>query len=216
MCGIVATFGADPGIGVVQLTELLTRHLSHRGPDGIGAGTSGQSVVAHARLAIVDVAGGQQPMHAEDGQTLLACNGEIYNHRHVRRSLGEEHRFRSASDSEVVLHLFEDMGPELLGRLDGMFAFFVTDGVRFLAARDALGIKPLYVGEDEEGGLWFASELKALVGHCPTLLAVPPGAFVTESRKVERWFTPAWADSVGTRNDVTPTELLSRLEQAVV
>jgi asparagine synthase (glutamine-hydrolysing) len=216
MCGIVATYGADPDIGVVQLTKLLTRHLSHRGPDGIGAGSSGKSVVAHARLSIVDIARGQQPMHAEDGQTLLACNGEIYNHRHVRHALGQAHQFRSASDSEVVLHLFEDMGPELLQRLDGMFAFFVTDGVRFLAARDALGIKPLYVGEDELGGLWFASELKALVGHCPTLMAVPPGAFVTESRRVERWFTPSWSKSVGTRADVTADEILSRLEQAVV
>jgi asparagine synthase (glutamine-hydrolysing) len=216
MCGIIATFEADPGVGVVQLTELLTRHLSHRGPDGIGAAISGRAVVAHARLAIVDIAGGQQPMHAEDGRTILACNGEIYNHVQVRRSLGASHRFRSASDSEIVLHLFADLGPELLRRLDGMFAFFVTDGTRFLAARDALGIKPLYVGEDKQGGLWFASEVKALVGHCPTLFSIPPGAFVTESRRVERWFYPAWADSPGTRSDVAPDELLARLEQAVV
>jgi asparagine synthase (glutamine-hydrolysing) len=216
MCGITATFAAPSHVDVAWLTDVLTKHLAHRGPDGLGASASGRAVVAHARLAIVDVAGGQQPMRSEDGRTVLACNGEIYNHRDLRKGLPSPQRFRSESDSEVILHLYSEQGSASVSSLDGMFAFFVTDGERFLAARDALGIKPLYVGEDERGGFWFASELKALVGRCRALTALPPGALVTESGVVERWYDPPWNERVGTRSEVEPSEVLAELEKAVL
>jgi asparagine synthase (glutamine-hydrolysing) len=214
MCGIAATFGA--GTSMASLGRLVSERLSHRGPDGVGAGSTGRAVVAHSRLAIVDVVGGAQPMESDDGQTLLVCNGEIYNHRQLRRLIPSGRRLRSQCDSEIVLRLFEESGDACIQHLDGMFAFFVTDGDHFLAARDPFGIKPLYMGEDLEGGLWFASELKALVDRCPSIGAVPPGSYVTESRKARAWFEPAWAGRVGSRPSVSPDELLGHLERAVV
>jgi len=214
MCGIAATFGA--GASVASLGRLVSERLSHRGPDGIGAGSTGRAVVAHSRLAIIDVVGGQQPMQSDDGRTLLVCNGEIYNHLKLRRLVPSSRRFRSQSDSEIVLRLFEESGDACIRQLDGMFAFFVTDGERFVAARDPFGIKPLYMGEDLEGGLWFASELKALADRCPSIDTVLPGSYVTESRKVRPWFEPAWAGRVGSRRPAFPNELLGHLEQAVL
>ncbi len=215
MCGIAAAFGAGPEASVALLADMISRHLSHRGPDGVGVAQHGRSVVAHSRLAIVNVGGGQQPMHSEDGGALLVCNGEIYNHRALRDQLAPHHQLKTNSDSEVVVHLFEDGGAEVVRKLDGMFAFFVTDGERFVAARDPFGIKPLYVGEDRRGGLWFASELKALVGRCATMIAVPPGAYLTESQRVTRWFRPAWMTRTGTAT-ATAQELVAALEPAVV
>jgi len=213
MCGIAATFGA--GATVASLGRLVSERLCHRGPDGVGAASTGRAVVAHSRLAIIDVAGGHQPMRSEDGRTLLVCNGEIYNHRQLRQLIPNSRRFRSQSDSEVVLRLFEEAGDACIRELDGMFAFFVTDGQRFVAARDPFGIKPLYMGEDLEGGLWFASELKALAERCPGITAVAPGSYVTESRKVRPWFEPTWAGRVGAQEHVSPDELLGHLERAV-
>jgi asparagine synthase (glutamine-hydrolysing) len=216
MCGIAATFGAHPQVDVARLTDVLTKHLAHRGPDGLGASASGRGVVAHARLSIVDVASGQQPMRSDDGRVILACNGEIYNHRELRVELAPRHSFRSQSDSEVILPLYQECESDFVSRLDGMFAFFLTDGERFLAARDALGIKPLYVGQDEHGGFWFASEIKALIGRCRSLWAVPPGTLMTEAGVVRSWYSPSWEAEVGTRSNVEPGECLLELEKAVV
>ena len=215
MSGIVAAFDVGRAASVAALTEMLAQHLSHRGPDGVGVGASGRSVVANARLAIIDVPGGQQPMRSEDGRVLLVCNGEIYNHGALRQLLTATHDFRSRCDSEVILHLFEESGRECVRRLDGMFAFFVTDGERFIAARDPFGIKPLYLGDDQSGGLWFASEIKALHTRCTSIATVPPGSLVTEARRVRRWFSPSWAERTGTRSSVTPEELIVHLEMAV-
>lgn len=216
MGGIAVAFGAGRKASVASLTQVLFEHLSHRGPDGVGVRVSGRSVVAHARLAVIDELGGQQPMHSEDGRFLLACNGEIYNHRQLRSLLSASHRFRTESDSEVVLHLVEETGAESIRQLDGMFAFFITDGDRFIAARDPFGIKPLYFGEDSGGGLWFASEIKALVERCTSFGTVPPGTFITESRRIKRWFEPPWAGRSGTQLNATPGELTEHLERAVV
>ncbi len=216
MCGIVAAFGQEPPVTEEALAFLAQDQLSHRGPDGLGVRKSGRAVVAHTRLAIVDVNGGHQPMERDGGRRLLACNGEIYNHRALRRTLSDESVFASDSDSEVVLHLFAEGGPRFIPQLDGMFAFFVTDGDGFLAARDPFGIKPLYFGEDAAGVLWFSSELKALQGRCAEMSALPPGTFIDSSRRVTPWFEPSWEHSRGVRWDAPPNELLLRLEQAVV
>lgn len=215
MCGIAATFGAGENGGVGALTDLMLRRLAHRGPDGVGVAHMGRAVVGHARLAIVDVAGGQQPMQDSRARNALACNGEIYNHLLLRRALGSEHAFKSECDSEVVLHLFSEFGRDCVHQLDGMFAFFVTDGASFLAARDPFGIKPLYVGTDAAGGLWFASELKALQDSCVSISTLPPGAYLADGETC-RWFSPRW--TAVTRSDVAPAphEIVERLERAVV
>jgi asparagine synthase (glutamine-hydrolysing) len=158
MCGLAASFATE-NVTNADTLEALGR-LIHRGPDGVGAASLGRATLAHARLAIVDVQGGHQPMPAERAGALLVCNGEIYNHASLRARLCSRHDFRTKSDSEVVLHLYEDLGAGCVTELDGMFAFFATDGERFTAARDPFGIKPLYFGTDSDARVWVASEMK--------------------------------------------------------
>ena len=152
----------------------MTDSLRHRGPDGDGYFCADGVGLGHRRLSIIDVAGGRQPIENEDGSLVLIHNGEIYNHRDLRRELeARGHRFRTSSDSEVILHLYEDEGPACLQRMAGMWAFALYDRTkrRLMLARDRLGIKPLYYVE-AGGGLLFASEIKSLLrfdGFQPTL-----------------------------------------------
>ena len=144
--------------------------LAHRGPDAAGLWSQGAATLGHRRLSIVDLRPeGHQPLVSEDGQVALVANGEIYNFAALRRELeGKGHRFRSRSDSEVILHLYEEEGTDCLARLRGMFAFALWDAraQRLFAARDRAGEKPLcYAARD--GRLWFASELQALVRALP-------------------------------------------------
>lgn len=156
-------------------------------------------------------------MQGEDARFKLVCNGEIYNHQRLREGLVPIHRLESRSDSEVILHLYEDRGEACVHHLDGMFAFVVTDGDRFTAARDAFGIKPLYVGwNSSTRALWFASEFKALMAECQGFKALPPGSFLTQEGDVERWFKPRWARELGTRTLASPEELQHQLQAAVV
>src|SRR5262249_33515452 len=162
MAGIVATFGAGEGASAAVLASLISEHLAHRGPDGVGVAVTGRAVLAHARVAGVGRPGGRRPVRRGGDRARAVVHGGSADPRRRRSMLSPRHRFASACDSEVVLHLFQEFGAECVRVLDGMFAFFVTDGERFLAARDPFGIKPLYVGTDAGGGVWFASELKAL------------------------------------------------------
>jgi len=171
--------------------------------------------VAHTRLAIVDVEHGHQPMFGDQCGSALVCNGEIYNHRALRGDLEARHHFATRSDSEVILHLFEEEGATCLHRLDGMFAFFAADETRFVAARDALGIKPLYYARDRDG-FWFASELKSLLKISGDVAELPPGAFLDEAGTVGRWFSPAWADAASASPAVSSDDLVPMLERAVV
>jgi asparagine synthase (glutamine-hydrolysing) len=176
----------------ISLVSAAVERLRHRGPDGSGLHAVGHAVLGHRRLSIIDVARGGQPLLSEDGRIALVCNGEIYNHESLRARLEERHRFSSRSDSEVIVHLYEETGADCVTALDGMFAFVLTDGVRLLAARDPLGIKPLYMGRDGDGGLWFASEIKALVEPCSEIEEFPPGHLFTLDGGLRRWFDPPW------------------------
>lgn len=164
MCGIT---GAVPGIEPALLRK-MTAALVHRGPDGEGYFSAPEASLGHRRLAIIDLAGGAQPVSTPDGRFTLIFNGEIYNFRALRselESLGE--RFRTQSDTEVLLHAFARWGREALGRLRGMFAFAVWDRDRraLFLARDRLGLKPLYHSLAPRGQLLFASEIPALLEH---------------------------------------------------
>ncbi len=166
MCGIAGFVGQEEreSIAADRLTRMLTV-LSHRGPDGTGLRLDGPVGLGHRRLAIVDVAGGAQPMSNEDGRIWITFNGEIYNHAELRRTLeAKGHRYATRSDTETILHLYEEMGDRCVERLQGMFAFALWDrgAQRLLLARDRLGIKPLYYTV-RDGRLLFASEIKALV-----------------------------------------------------
>jgi asparagine synthase (glutamine-hydrolysing) len=160
MCGIC---GAIPAAR--DTVEAMKRRMAHRGPDGHGTHEAGPEgpTLGHLRLAIIDVATGQQPMGDAEGELWVTFNGEIYNHRELRAELEREgRRFATASDTEVLLHLYRRDGDAFLHRLEGMFAFALWDGRagRLLLARDRLGIKPLYTLE-HGGRLYFASEIKA-------------------------------------------------------
>ncbi len=143
----------------------MLRTMRHRGPDGEGEYSSPQVSLAMRRLSIIDLEGGWQPLYNEDRSLVLVANGEIYNHVELRQELiGRGHHFRTGSDCETILHLYEEFGLECLRHLRGMFAFALWDEHRrrVMLARDRMGEKPLYLRE-EEGRLWFASELKSIV-----------------------------------------------------
>jgi asparagine synthase (glutamine-hydrolysing) len=161
VCGIAGALGArDPGLVAAMLAA-----IEHRGPDGRGSWTDGHRQLGVARLAIVDLGATAAPLTNETGTIRLAFNGEIYNHRELRAGLERRgHVFATRTDSEVVVHLYEEEGIDCVNRLRGMFAFAVIDGEQLWLARDRLGIKPLYYAVVERSGLFvFASEIKALL-----------------------------------------------------
>lgn len=215
MCAIAAYFGPDGQLPDRTIVERMAELLRHRGPDGQGYYQIGRASFANRRLAIVDVASGDQPMRGEAGAGLV-CNGEVYNHVALRRELSTHHTFKSHSDSEVVLHLYEDDRSTCSTRLDGMFAFFASDGETFTAARDPLGIKPLYFGRLSDGGFVFASEMKAVAKFCREFTALPPGTSMTEGGAISRWFQPKWAERVGRNRVRGVEEVAKQLETAVV
>ena len=154
MCGIVAEHGGSDSAALERMLERLT----HRGPDDHGSLELGGAWLGHRRLSIVDLESGAQPLVSERGGLALVGNGEIYNHEELRSMFGAE-RFTTSSDNEVALHLIDLAGPRALAALNGMFAFVAAgeDG-RFVAARDPVGIKPLYWAR-QAGVVRFASEM---------------------------------------------------------
>jgi asparagine synthase (glutamine-hydrolysing) len=171
----------------------MLERIAHRGPDGAGAVNLGWVSLGHRRLAIVDVERGVQPLRATDGTAAAVVNGEIYNHRDLRRELERLGRFTSDSDSEVVLHGSRTSGEGFVKELDGMFAFVFSDGKQVLAARDPLGIKPLYLGRKADGTVCFASEFKALIDDCESIESLPPGHWFTAQGGPVRYFNPRWS-----------------------
>ena len=163
ICGIAALDGAlDPRLSAAL--PAMTAALHHRGPDGGGVFDDGIAALGHRRLSIIDRAGGAQPLSNEDGSSWIVFNGEIYNHHGLRRELiARGHRFRTVSDTETILHGYEQFGPAVVDRLEGMFAFAVYDSRtrEVFVARDRLGKKPLFYAVIG-GALHFASEIKAL------------------------------------------------------
>jgi len=163
ICGLVSLDGAsgpDPA-ALAAMNETLV----HRGPDSDGSLIDGACGLAMRRLSIIDLAGGDQPISNEDGRIQVIQNGEIYNYRELMEELrGHGHAFSTHSDTEVLVHLYEDLGPAFVERLRGMFALAIWDARRgrLVLARDRFGIKPLYY-RVEDGTLSFASELKALL-----------------------------------------------------
>ncbi|HKO19091.1 MAG TPA: hypothetical protein VJU82_09410, partial [Acidobacteriaceae bacterium] len=182
MCGIAGLVSAS--LDEHELSERvrrMTEVIRHRGPDGCGVRTFGSGrkstavSLGHRRLAIIDLSdAGLQPMSNEDGSVWVVFNGEIYNFAELRADLlARGHRFRSATDTEVLVHLYEEHGPELVKRLNGMFAFAIVDtrARRLLLARDHIGVKPLYYSVIPDG-LAFGSEIKAILAGRDQMPAV--------------------------------------------
>ena len=177
MCGITGQIGArlldQPSM------RRMTASLAHRGPDGVDHVVRDHAWLGHRRLSIIDLDGGRQPIANEDRSVWIVCNGEIYNYRDLRQDLlARGHRFRTESDTEVILHLYEDEGVDCLERLRGMFAFAIWDEPRrrLFAARDRLGQKPFYYARNDDG-LLFGSEIKALLTARPSLRKMNAAAF---------------------------------------
>src|SRR5690348_4293818 len=174
MCGICGILTADPRRVLERsLLERMRDSIAHRGPDGIGLYIAPGVGLGHRRLSIVDVAHGQQPMHSDDERFVIVYNGEVFNHLALRPELEAAGvRYRSRSDTETVLHLFERFGERAVERMLGMFAFAIWDSLerRLLLARDRYGVKPLYYVHRPDGTLIFGSEIKALL---PALEARP-------------------------------------------
>lgn len=206
MCGFVVTVNSK--VSQEQILESAER-LAHRGPDDKAHHvTASGAVLVHQRLAIVDLHTGRQPFVSTSGVAMVH-NGEIWNHEDIRQKLGGV--FTTKSDSEAILRGYEAWGDKVLEQLDGDFAFVIVDGDHVFAARDAIGIKPLYVGRDATGGLWFASEQKALFEHCETIEEFPPGHMFTLETGFSRWFKPTWWD-----DSVIGREDGSKLREALV
>ena len=167
MCGIAGFIAGQGAADAGALTPMLAR-IAHRGPDGQGTFVEGPAALGHCRLAIIDLAGGAQPLYSEDKNLVIVFNGEIYNYKALTAELTAlGHCFATCTDTEVLLHGWEQWGRELLPRLRGMFAFALWDrraGVLF-CARDMFGIKPLYYCRCADGTLLFASEIKAFLDH---------------------------------------------------
>jgi asparagine synthase (glutamine-hydrolysing) len=198
MCSILAILDIKSEPAPLRARALrLSKLQRHRGPDWSGVFSSERAILAHERLAIVDVLHGAQPLLNPGGTHALAVNGEIYNHRELRAGLREPYPFATESDCEVILALYRERDADFLDELNGIFAFVLYDAERdrYLIARDHMGIVPLYTGHDEQGNLHVASEMKALVSACRSVQEFPPGHVLdSETGELRRYYRRPWRD----------------------
>jgi len=220
MCSILGLLDiqGDPA-GARATAVRLSGLQRHRGPDWSGVFASDRAVLAHERLAIVDVLHGAQPLLNDSGTHALAVNGEIYNHRELRSELATPYDFQTQSDCEVLLPLYRDHGADFLNQLVGIYAFVLvdTDRDRFLIARDPMGVMPLYTGRDAQGTLYVASEMKALVPVCKQIEVFPPGhVWDSEVGEPVRFTTYDWQTFDDVKdNDASPKAVREALEASV-
>ena len=197
----------------------MSKTIRHRGPDWSGIFSNDNAVLAHERLAIVDPRSGKQPLYSKDGKLVLAVNGEIYNHREIRKQFEGKYEFLTQSDCEVILALYREKGPAFLEDLNGIFAFALYDieNNRFLIGRDHIGIIPLYQGWDKDGAYYVASELKALEGYCEKIEEFLPGQYYySPDGKPSQWYSHDWMEYENVKdNQSSVAELRKALEDAV-
>ncbi|EZH72984.1 asparagine synthetase B [Aquimarina atlantica] len=220
MCGIVCAFDIKQDSEMLrpQLLE-MSKKIRHRGPDWSGIYSSKNAILAHERLAIVDPVSGKQPLFSADNKLVLAANGEIYNHRELRKQFEGTYDFQTESDCEIILALYEQKGVDFLDDLNGIFAFALYDVEKntYLIARDHMGIIPLYMGWDQNGTFYVASELKALEGVCTKIELFPPGHYLSsEEKEPKKWYVRDWSDYEAVKeNQTSIDELRDALEAAV-
>jgi len=207
MCGILAIIGkADK-----EKVQQLSKRQKHRGPDEWGMyETPGGSVLSHERLSIIDLNTGTQPIQGTDTAWVMH-NGEIYNHMELKENKLKGHQFRTTCDSEVIVHLYEEYGYNFCNMLDGVFAFVLIDDNRFMAGRDPIGVKPMYYGTDEDGNMYFSSEMKAIADQCSEMEAFPPGHYYTPETGFVKFFNPSWEDHGKCNEEYDPARLREAL-----
>lgn len=220
MCGIVTVF--ETGVDQQSLRpEILkmSKKIRHRGPDWSGIYCGRNAILAHERLSIVDPESGGQPLKTDDGKVILAVNGEIYNHRELRKRYEGKYNFLTGSDCEVILALYRDNGADFLEELNGIFAFALYDEENdfYMVARDPIGVIPLYMGTDAKGRKYFASELKALEGVCDVIEPFLPGhVYDSRTGEMRRWYSRDWETYDAVKDNTTSIpELRQALEDAV-
>jgi len=221
MCSIFAVLDINDDLQALRQVALQqSRLLRHRGPDWSGIHTCKGAVLAHERLAIVDVNTGAQPLISPDGMQSLAVNGEIYNHQALRKTLKQPFDFATESDCEVILPLYQERGSEFLNDLQGMFAFVLYDesAGHYLIARDPIGIIPLYYGFDDLHQLYVASEMKALVDVCNVVAEFPPGHYwSSDDEQPVQYYQRPWQEFSAVENaETSVTEVAEALEKSVI
>lgn len=220
MCGIAGILQIKTQTESLRSKALgMSRTIRHRGPDWSGIYCGQSAILTHERLSIVDPQSGGQPLYSPNRKQILAVNGEIYNHRDLRKRYADTYDFQTGSDCEVILALYRDKGIDFLEELNGIFAFALYDEERdeFLLARDPIGVIPLYIGRDAEGHLYFASELKALEGQCESYEPFLPGHYYhSREGKMKRWYKRDWTDYEAVKQYPVATDRLKEaLEKAV-
>jgi asparagine synthase (glutamine-hydrolysing) len=220
MCGIVCLFDAKQKTEILRPQVLeMSKKIRHRGPDWSGVFQNEKVIFSHERLAIVDPTSGKQPLFSKDKKIVLAVNGEIYNHRELRKEF-PEYDFQTESDCEVIIPLFQKYGKNFVDQLNGIFAFAIYDIENdiYFVARDHMGICPLYQGWDKNGNYYVASELKALEGFCKTIENFLPGHFLysLDGYEMQQWYKRDWEDFENVKDNSTDIlELRKALEEAV-
>ena len=211
MCGIIGLFNIHNEQAMRTEALKMAGKIRHRGPDWSGSYSDEHCVLMHERLSIVDVEHGAQPLYDTKTKRVLAVNGEIYNHKELEKKLSNPHDFQTNSDCEVLLYLYDEFGTDFLDKIDGIFAFSLYDPNTkdYFIARDHMGIIPLYIGWDENGVTYVASEMKSIEPYCEKLQEFPPGNYY-KMGEFTKWYQPNWANEI-------PTEAVSlpKLRQAL-
>ena len=210
MCGIVCAFDLKQTTEELrpQILE-MSKKIRHRGPDWSGIFSNDKALMGHERLAIVDPTSGNQPLYSEDGRYVLAANGEIYNHKELRQQFEGKYDFKTASDCEVILALYQEKGPRFIDEMNGIFGFAIYDTQEdtYFVARDHMGIIPLYMGWDQHGTFYVASELKALEGVCTKIELFPPGHYLTSTDDTPvQWYSRDWMEYDAVKDNTTNIE----------
>lgn len=207
MCGITAIFNIKDDVNALRRKALdMSKKIRHRGPDWSGIYCDRSAILCHERLSIVDPQSGRQPLFSPDGKQILAVNGEIYNHRDIRARYAGKYEFQTGSDCEVILALYRDKGVNFIEELSGIFAFALYDEEKdeFLIARDPIGVIPLYIGYDNEGRVYCASELKALEGYCDRYEPFLPGHYYwSREGKMKPWYRRDWTSYDNVKDNYT-------------
>lgn len=210
MCGIVSIFNIQQQTSELRQKALrMSQKIRHRGPDWSGIYCGKTAILAHERLSIVDPESGKQPLFSVDGKQILAVNGEIYNHKEIRKQYEGKYAFQTGSDCEVILALYRDKGIDFLEDISGIFAFALYDEENdsFLIARDQIGVIPLYIGYDSDGKVYVASELKALEGQCKRYEPFLPGHYYwSKDPGMKRWYKRDWFDYDAVKDNPASSE----------
>ena len=220
MCGIVCAFDLKQKSEILRPQVLeMSKKIRHRGPDWSGIYSDEKTIMSHERLAIVDPASGKQPLFSEDKKLILAANGEIYNHQEIRKQYEGSYNFQTQSDCEVILALYKDKGIDFVDYLNGIFGFAIYDveNDEYFIARDHMGIIPLYLGWDQNGTFYVASELKALEGICSKIELFPPGHYMSsKDGKFVQWYKRDWREYAAVKENETSIATIKEALEAAV